>query len=85
MEQPKGFAELGRESWVWELHKGLYSMRQSGCIWNKQMHKAMLAWGFTQLACEWCVYYHHTDKGVVITTIHIDDILSIASNPEENS
>ena len=84
MEQPEGFAELGKESWVWELHKGLYGMRQSGRIWNKQMHEAMLTWGFTRLACEWCVYHRHTDKGVVIAAIHVDDILSIANTPEEN-
>jgi len=84
MEQPKGFTEPGKESWVWELHKGLYGMHQSGRIWNKQMHQAMLTWGFTRLACKWCVYYHHTDSGIVMATIHVNDILSVASSPEEN-
>ena len=84
MEQPEGFAKPGKETWVWELHKGLYGMRQSGRIWNKQMHEAMLVWGFTRFACEWCMYYRHTDRGTVIATIHVDDILSIASKSEEN-
>jgi Reverse transcriptase (RNA-dependent DNA polymerase) len=51
MEQPEGFHKPGKESWVWELHKGLYGMRQSGCIWNKQMHENMILWGFTCLPC----------------------------------
>ena len=80
MEQPEGFAEGPPDS-VWELHKGLYGMQQSGWIWNKQMHEAMLAWG---LSCEWCIYYWQNSDGVVMAAIHVDDILSIASSANEN-
>jgi len=83
MEQPEGFSTPGQESWVWELHKGLYGMCQSGWIWNKQLNSAMLAWGFTHLMCEWCVYYHHMATNIV--AIHINNILSITSSKEENA
>ena len=46
LEQSEAFAESGKEDWVLCLQCGLYGMRQSGCIWNKTMHKAMLSWGF---------------------------------------
>lgn len=44
----------------------------------------MVAWGFTRLACEPCIYYRKTALGTVIAAVHVDDFLSIASSKEEN-
>jgi hypothetical protein len=44
MQQPIGFEEPGKETWVWRLKRGLYGMKQSGRIWNKTMNEAMLSW-----------------------------------------
>jgi len=85
MEQPKGFEEPGKETWVWMLQKGLYGMKQAGRIWNKTMNKAMISWGFTRLACESCIYYRRKDSGIVIAAVHVDDFLSIAHPPQENT
>jgi hypothetical protein len=52
MEQPQGFEEPGKEDWVWELVKGLYHMKQAGCIWNKTVNQAIADWGFKRLPCE---------------------------------
>jgi hypothetical protein len=29
MEQPMGFEESGKETWVWKLQRGLYRMKQA--------------------------------------------------------
>jgi hypothetical protein len=84
MEQPQGFEEKGKETWVWKLQKGLYGMKQAGRIWNKTMNEAMISWGFTRLACESCIYYRKTDSGIIISAVHVDDFLSIAHPPREN-
>jgi hypothetical protein len=84
MEQPKGFEEPGKEDWVWELWKGLYSMKQAGRIWNKTVNKAMLDWEFKRLPCKWCIYYRRTENGILIVAIHVDDFLSAASSCEAN-
>ena len=42
MEQPKGFKQLGKEMWVWQLKWGLYGMKQSGRIWNKMLRLFLL-------------------------------------------
>lgn len=39
----------------------------------------MLEWGFKRLECEHCVYYRETDTGIVVTAIHVNDFLLIAS------
>ena len=88
MEQPRGFEEKGddkgEEEWIWLLQRGLYGMKQSGRIWNKTMHEAMLSWGFTRLSCESCIYYRKIDTGTIICAIHVDDFLSISDFQEEN-
>lgn len=84
MEQPEGFEEPGKEDWVCELRRGLYGMKQVGQIWNQTLNERMIAWGFTRLACESCIYYRKSTTRTVIAAIHVDDFLSIASSKAEN-
>ena len=84
MEQPPGFEEPGTEGHIWMLQHGLYRMKQSGRMWNHTMNDAMLTWGFTRLSCESCVYFRKTETGTVISVVHVDDFLSIASSKDEN-
>jgi Reverse transcriptase (RNA-dependent DNA polymerase) len=84
MEQPPGFEEHGTKDHVWMLQRGLYGMKQSGRIWNKTMNDAMLSWGFTRLSCESCIYYRKSKTGIIISAVHVDDFLSIASSKDEN-
>ena len=82
LEQPEAFAEPGKEDWVWCLQRGLYGMKQSGCIWNKTMHKAMLSWGFKHLHADPCVYYRVTPLGMVLSAVHVNNFLIISSTPD---
>ena len=77
MEQPEGFLEPGRETWVWKLLWGLYGMKQAGQIWNRMMNEAMISWGFIHLSTESCVYYWSWLSGIIITMVHVDDFLAI--------
>ena len=40
--------------------------------------------GFTHLSCESCIYYQKSDSRTIVSAMHVDDFLSIASNQEEN-
>jgi hypothetical protein len=64
--------------------KSIYGMRQASCIWNQMFHKAVSEWGFERLQCEWCVYHRSSPTGTVIFIVHVDDIISTTSSPEEN-
>lgn len=79
MHQPEGFLEAGKEDWVWELQKGLYGMKQGGLVWNRMMNDAMLAWGFTHLKCEHCIYYCNTPDGILLVAVHVNDFLTVGS------
>ena len=84
MAQPEGFKEEGKEDYVWCVEKGIYGMHQAGRIWNKTMHAKMVSWGFTCLACEYCVYVRNTDGVTILVAIHVNDFLSVASTREAN-
>ncbi len=85
MEQPEGFKEPGKEDWVWRVEKGLYGMHQAGRVWNRTLNDAMVSeWGFTRLPSEYCVYYRQDSHGTVITAVHVDDFISIASSAAAN-
>jgi hypothetical protein len=85
MEQPLGFVIPGKEDWVMRLMKGLYGMKQASRIWNQTFHKTVTELGFQRLVCEWCVYRRQTATGTTIFAVHVDDIISISSSPDENT
>ena len=85
MEQPPGFEVPGMEDWVMHLMKSIYGMKQASQVWNQTFDKAVKEMGFEQLQCKWCVYHRTSPTGTIIFTIHVDDILSTASSPEENA
>ena len=60
-------------------------MKQASHIWNLTFHKAVTAWGFERLKCEWCVYRRQSPTGTIIFAVHVDDIISAASSEEENN
>ena len=84
MEQPPGFAELGKEEWVMCLMKSIYGMKQASRIWNQTFHSAVTEMGFERLECKWCVYCHDSPTGCIVFAVHVDDIISAASTSKEN-
>ena len=84
LEQPPGFEAPGKEEWVMRLMKSIYGMRQASRVWNQTFHKAVSEWGFERLQCEWCVYRRNSPTGTTIFVVHVDNIISAASSPEEN-
>jgi hypothetical protein len=84
LEQPPGFEALGKEEWVMRLMKSIYSMQQASHVWNQTFHKAVSEQGFDRLQCKWCIYCCNLPTGTVIFVIHVNDIISAASSPEEN-
>ena len=67
------------------LMKSIYGMKQASRIWNQTFHNAVTQWGFERLECEWCVYRRQSASGITIFVLHVDDILSASSNPDDNS
>ena len=80
MEQPEGFIKPGLEDHIWELHHGLYSMKQGRHIWNKTLHLQLVAWCFTRLECEYCMYYRHDATSIIALAIHVNDFFMLGNS-----
>jgi len=49
LEQPQGFEEPGKDSWVMKLMKSIYRLKQAGRIWNQTFDDAVTGWGFQRM------------------------------------
>lgn len=74
MEIPQSLKVLsGQEDFVLKLKKGLYSLKQSGQKWNKQITKFLKSFDFTAIASNPCVFVNHTTQ--VIIALYVDNML----------
>lgn len=75
MEQPKGFIDANRPSWVCEILCSLYGLKQSPREWNKTLHKFLILQNLTQLSHDLSLYFKHINQELVgLIVIHVDDL-----------
>jgi hypothetical protein len=79
VKQPPGFAEPGKEDWVWLLLKGLYGLKQAGRLWYEELCRILISLGFTVCTSDPCVFFRRTSNGLLIITSHVDDLALFAS------
>ena len=78
MTQPEGYVDpkFPAPTWVCELQKSLYGLKQAGKIWNDTIHSYIIEMGFTRTSADPCVYIHVTkEKQKVIIGLHVDDFI----------
>ena len=84
-EQLQSLEERGKEDSVWRLVRSLYGMKQASRIWNLTFYKTMEQLGSRRLVDVWCVYHRHRiPTGTTTFAMHVDDIITISSSPNEN-
>lgn len=79
--QPKGFEELGRENYVWELKKPLYGLKQGPRCWKAKLDIFLTEAGFIASDADDCLYIHHLDNDTIHLFIHVDDGLLFSNSP----
>nr|CCA19288.1 PREDICTED: similar to pol polyprotein putative [Albugo laibachii Nc14] len=58
-----------------KLKKGLYSLKQSGRLWNMMLHDILKSLGFTQCYTDSCLYIKTEADGKTLVGIYVDDVL----------
>jgi len=76
MRQLEGF-EDGTEH-ICLLVKMLYSLKQAGWEWNKELDSKLRKKGYSHLRSDPCVYVWHVNEAFVIITVWVDDLLLFA-------
>ena len=76
MRQPEGFEDGTNR--VARLLRSLYGLKQAARVWNKLLHRKLVAAGYLQLISDSAVYIRRT-KNVTILAIHVDNVMSFGN------
>lgn len=82
MEHPVGFIVKGQEKKVCKLKKSIYGLKQSLRQWYLKFHKEVIAYDFTMIVEDNCIYIKKSNKMLVILSLYVDDILLGGNNLE---
>ena len=78
MEQPYGFGDgTGK---VCQLIKMLYSLKQSGHEWNKELNRKLTKMNFCRFVSDPCAYRHEVEGHIGIMTVWVDGLILFANN-----
>jgi hypothetical protein len=82
MEQPQGLNKKGKdgEYLVCKLKKGLYGLKQSGRMWNKNIHKKLTKLGFAQSLSDTCLYTKRDKDKIIAIVLFVDDMILAGDN-----
>ncbi|CCA73545.1 hypothetical protein PIIN_07498 [Serendipita indica DSM 11827] len=77
MRKPEGVEFEGYEgtSWVLQLLKGLYGIKQGPRIWSVKLHAVLSEIGFKRLESDHSVFIYERDSVKIIVPVHVDDLL----------
>ena len=79
MAIPRGFSlpeGYNAKDYCLKLKKNVYGSKQAGRIWNKYLHKGLIAMGFEQSNIDECLYY----RGTTMFLVYVDDGIIIDSD-----
>ena len=81
MHQPERYKD--NTSWMCELIKTVYGLKQSGWEWNIELDEKLKIFSFQQLCSDPCAYIKQDGNDMVIITVWVDDLLIFASSNEQ--
>jgi hypothetical protein len=80
MMQPPDYQD--GTSLVCKLHKAIYGLKQAGKVWNDLLNQTFSDLGYTRSRADPCLYYRHTDAGLTLVGVHVDDMTIAAKSCE---
>lgn len=80
MEPPPGFGIP--EGMVLKLNKAVYSTKQGGCIWYKNVKAELESMGYTCTKADHAVFIHYQDGIVSIIILYVDNFTLVCKDIE---
>ena len=75
MDQPPGYEDTGHLGCVCRLCKALYGLKQAPHAWHDKIVEYLITIGFCMADAEYSLYVQVSDKGIVVITIYVDDLI----------
>jgi Reverse transcriptase (RNA-dependent DNA polymerase)/gag-polypeptide of LTR copia-type len=73
VEQPPGYEAKDRKSWVLQLLKSLYGLKQAAKNWYDHLYRALLELGFMRTEVDHGVFFKEVGNHIIIFAVHVDD------------
>ena len=83
MDQPLGYEDSGHPEHVCRLKKALYGLKKAPRAWHERIAQYLVTIGFHMADADHSLYVCKSDKGIVIVTIYVDDLIIGGDNLEE--
>ncbi|CAM8976219.1 unnamed protein product [Rhodiola kirilowii] len=80
MDQPQGFVDSNRSSYVCKLKKALYGLKQSPRAWFQKLQHSLLQHGFKPCISDVSLFIKHHGSDVVYVLVYVDDLIITGSN-----
>ncbi|KAK9187228.1 hypothetical protein WN944_018620 [Citrus x changshan-huyou] len=80
MEQPLGFIDSSKPSYVCKLHKSLYGLKQAPRAWFKCLSQALLDLGFKCSKADTSLFTLHKPNITIFILIYVDDVIITGNN-----
>ncbi|KAM2633068.1 hypothetical protein EV1_023727 [Malus domestica] len=80
MQQPPGFIDSSKSTYVCKLNKSLYGLKQAPRAWYDKLFHALLSLGFSNSQSD-CSLFVTFSPALVIILVYVDDILVTGPNP----
>lgn len=83
VDQPEGFVVKGHEDKVYKLRKALYGLKQAPRAWYSKIDCYLHQLGFQKSLSEVTLYYKQSERGLVVVSIYVDDLLVTGEKESE--
>ena len=75
MNQPEGFIDPTKPTYVCKLQKALYGLKQAPRAWFDKLKGALLKWGFVNSVSDTSLFYNRKNGRMILLLVYVDDIL----------
>ena len=83
VDQPEGFIQAGKESYVLKLRKALYGLRQAPRAWYNKLDGTLTSMGFIRSINDQVVYTSNRNERKLWVGVYVDDLIITCSNSKE--
>ena len=80
LHQPEGFIARGQESKVIFLKRALYSLKQAGLAWWKELSNSMKDLGFAHLNSDAGIFMCLLGTRLIVAVVYVDDAMFFSKN-----